>query len=135
NNPECTKILAVTVLTSLNPQGLSRLGYAEEYANDIARLVLLRARMAREAGCHGIVCSGHEVAMIRKELGDDLIVVTPGIRPAWSVVGEDDQKRIVTPGTAVASGADYIVIGRPIRDAKDPVEAAKRVEEEVASAR
>ena len=134
SNPGGTKILAITVLTNLNPQSLSRLGYSEKYANDLPMLVLLKARMAREAGCHGVVCSGHEVAMVRRELGRELIVVTPGIRPEWSVVGQDDQKRIVTPKTAVENGADYIVVGRPIRDAKDPADAAKRVAEEIASA-
>ena len=97
-------------------------------------MVLLRARMAMEAGCHGVVCSGLEVARIRRELGEHLIVVTPGIRPAWSVVSQDDQKRIVTPKAAVQNGADFVVIGRPIRDAQDPAVAAKRVAEEIASA-
>jgi orotidine-5'-phosphate decarboxylase len=132
-NPGGTKILAVTVLTSLNQGKLKKLGYAEKYAEDLSALVLLRARLAKEAGCHGIVCSGHEVGMIRRELGPELIVVTPGIRPAWSVVSQDDQQRIMTPADAVKNGADYIVVGRPIRDAKDPADAAKRVAEEIAS--
>jgi len=70
--------------------------------------------------------------MIKKEL-PDLIAVTPGIRPAWSVVGKDDQKRVVTPGEAVKNGADYIVVGRPIRDAKDPAEAARKTAQEIES--
>jgi len=131
NNHVKTKILAVTVLTSLNRRNLIRLGYAEKYINDFSGLVLLKARMAKEAGCHGIVCSGHEVLMVKRELGQEMIVVTPGIRPAWSLVSQDDQKRIVTPQSAVKNGADYIVIGRPIRDAKDPVDAAKKVAEEI----
>ncbi len=131
NNPGNTKILAVTLLTSLNRKNLLRLGYADKYINDLSGLVLLKARMAKEAGCHGIVCSGHEVSMVRKALGDDLIIVTPGIRPTWSLVDRDDQKRIVTPQIAVKNGADYIVVGRPIRDAKDPREAAKKVAEEI----
>jgi orotidine-5'-phosphate decarboxylase len=131
DNPGNTKILAVTVLTSLNKKNLLELGYAEKYIHDSSGLVLLKARMAKEAGCHGIVCSGHEVSMVKRELGPEMIVVTPGIRPAWSLVGRDDQKRVVTPQAAVKNGADYIVIGRPIRDAKDPVDAAKRVAEEV----
>jgi orotidine-5'-phosphate decarboxylase len=132
NNPGNTKILAVTLLTSLNSQNLARLGYIEEYVNDLAKLVLLRARIAKEAGCQGIVCSGHEVAMVKRDLSD-LIAVTPGIRPAWSVVSQDDQKRIVTPQDAVKNGADYVVLGRPIRDAKDPADAAKKVAEEIES--
>lgn len=129
-----TKVLAVTVLTSLSPENLSRFGYAEKYAEDLTQLVLLRARLARDMGCHGVVCSGQEVSQIKERLGRDLIAVTPGIRPAWTLVDQDDQKRIVTPKTAVEWGADYLVIGRPIRDAKDPVDAAQRVAEEVASA-
>jgi orotidine-5'-phosphate decarboxylase len=130
NSPKGTRILAITVLTSLNQKNLLELGFRDEYANDLSRLVLLRARIAKEAGCHGIVCSGHEVAMIKDTLGTDLIAVTPGIRPQWSVVGQDDQKRIV----AVRMGADYIVVGRPIRDAKDPAEAAKLIADEIGQA-
>ena len=133
NNPGGTKILAVTVLTSLDHENLSQLGYRKKYAENLTRLVLLKARIAKEAGCHGIVCSGHEVAMVKKELGHELIAVTPGIRPEWSIVGQDDQKRIVTPKIAVERGADYIVVGRPIRDAKNPADAAKRIADEIAS--
>jgi len=133
NNPGGTKILAVTVLTSLNPKSLSQLGYSEKYVNDLSQLVLLKARTAKDAGCHGVVCSGLEVAMIKEELGHDLIAVTPGIRPAWTIVDQDDQKRIVTPADAVKNGADYIVVGRPIRDAKNPQDAAKQVAEEIGS--
>jgi orotidine-5'-phosphate decarboxylase len=132
NNPGNTKILAVTLLTSLNSQNLARLGFVEDYVQDLSKLVLLRARIAKEAGCQGVVCSGREVAMIKRELSD-LIAVTPGIRPAWSVVSQDDQKRIVTPKDAVKDGADYIVVGRPIRDAKNPADAAKQVAEEIES--
>ena len=133
NNPGKTKILAITLLTSLNSKNLARLGFVDEYVKDLSRLVLLRARIAKEAGCQGIVCSGHEVALIKEELSD-MIALTPGIRPEWSVVSKDDQKRIVTPASAVKNGADYIVVGRPIRDAKDPRDAAKRVAEEIESA-
>jgi orotidine-5'-phosphate decarboxylase len=131
NNPGGTKILAITVLTSLDREKLKALGYAEEYTEDLSNLVLLKARMAKEAGCHGVVCSGHELPMLKSEFGSELIFVTPGIRPAWSLVSQDDQKRIVTPGVAVTQGADHVVVGRPIRDAKDPVEAAKKVAEEI----
>jgi len=132
-NPGRTKILAVTLLTSLNSQNLVRLGYQEEYVNDLLSLVLLRTRIARDAGCQGIVCSGQEVGAVKREF-PGLIAVTPGIRPAWSLVGKDDQKRVVTAADAVKAGADYIVVGRPIRDAGDPADAAKRVAEEIASA-
>jgi orotidine-5'-phosphate decarboxylase len=132
-NPGNTKILAITLLTSLNSRNLATLGFADEYVKDLSRLVLLRARIAKDAGCHGVVCSGREVALIKEQLSD-MIALTPGIRPEWSVVGKDDQKRIVTPASAVKNGADYIVVGRPIRDAKDPRDAAKRVAEEIESA-
>ena len=129
-----SKILAITVLTSLNQEKLKRLGYAQEYAGNISALVLLKARMAKAAGCQGVVCSGLEVDMVREEIGPHMIVVTPGIRPAWTVVDNDDQKRIVTPADAIRNGSDYVVIGRPIRDAKDPKEAAEKVSGEIASA-
>jgi len=132
DNPGDTKLLAITLLTSLHKEDLTRLGYTQQYIDDLSQLALLKARLAREAGCHGVVCSGHEAAMIREELGREMLVVTPGIRPAWAVVGNDDQKRIVTPAAAVGSGADYVVVGRPIRDAEDPLDAAKRVADEIA---
>ncbi|RLI00101.1 orotidine-5'-phosphate decarboxylase, partial [Candidatus Bathyarchaeota archaeon] len=131
-NPGNTKILAITLLTSLSRDNLRSLGYKDEFVSNLSRLVLLRARIAKEAGCHGVVCSGQEVAMIKGEF-PDLIAVTPGIRPAWSVVSKDDQKRIVTPADAVRNGADYIVVGRPIRDAANPAEAARRISEEIES--
>jgi len=130
-NPGGTKILAVTVLTSLDQTKLRGMGFDGEYASNISALVLLRARLAKEAGCHGVVCSGLEVAGIKEELGPDFVTVTPGIRPMWSVVDRDDQKRIVTPADAVQRGADYVVIGRPIRDAPNPRDAAKRVADEI----
>jgi orotidine-5'-phosphate decarboxylase len=133
-NPGNSQILGVTVLTSLNQEKLRKSGYAREYAEDVLKLVLMRARMAQAAGCHGVVCSGLEAASVRKEIGPEMIIVTPGIRPAWTLVDQDDQKRIVTPADAVGNGSDYVVIGRPIRDAASPRDAAKRVAEEIASA-
>jgi len=134
DNPGGTKILAVTVLTSLKFENLAELGYAESFAEDPSALVMLRARIAKAAGCDGVVCSGHEVKTIKKEVGAELITVVPGIRPAWSLVSQDDQERIVTPEVAVKNGADYVVVGRPIRDARDPADAAKRVADEILSA-
>ena len=133
SNPGNTKILAITVLTSLDQNKLEALGYHKKYAEDLPALALLRARMAMEAGCHGIVCSGHEVSAIKREVSRNLIAVTPGIRPAWSMVDKDDQKRVVTPAQAIKAGADYIVIGRPIRDAADPRKAAIMTAEEIES--
>ncbi len=130
NNPSGTKILAVTVLTSLESKNLKELGYLSRYVNNITELVMLKAKMAKDAGCSGVVCSGLEVEKVKAELGKDFIVVTPGIRPAWSLVGKDDQKRIITPYQALKGGADYIVVGRPIRTAEKPIEAAKKVLDE-----
>lgn len=128
-----TKILGVTVLTSLNKGHMLELGYREDLAENMEGLVLRKAAIAREAGCHGIVCSGREVAGVKKAFGRDFLAVTPGIRPRWSMVAGDDQQRVVTPADAVRDGADYLVIGRPIRDAKDPVDACRRTAEEIES--
>ncbi len=126
-----TKVLGVTVLTS---QDLSEnLGLAAEYTEPM-KLVLLRARLACEAGCDGLVCSGAEAAAVREAQGPGPLIVTPGIRPAWSLVEGDDQKRVVTPDKAIKAGADLLVVGRPIRDAADPAEAAARVVEEIEAA-
>lgn len=120
-------VLAVTVLTSVAASDLKAAGYADEMAGDVSRLVLHKAAMARSAGCAGVVCSGEEVALIKARLGADLLAVTPGIRPHGGRGLPDDQKRVVTPAAAVAGGSDYLVIGRPIREAADPVAAAERI--------
>ena len=124
-------ILAVTVLTSLDSKALMSLGIARELAGEPIQLVLQRATIAKQAGCAGIVCSGREATAVKKKFGENLLVVTPGIRPDWGGVEKDDQARVVTPYLAVKNGADYIVVGRPIRTAPDPVEAAARVVEEI----
>jgi orotidine-5'-phosphate decarboxylase len=97
-------------------------------------LALQRAAIARDAGCAGVVCSGHEVRAIRERFPRPFVIVTPGIRPAWAGVPEDDQRRTTTPGQAIAAGADFLVVGRPIRDAKDPAQAADQIVEEIAEA-
>jgi orotidine-5'-phosphate decarboxylase len=125
------EILAVTVLTSLAEADLPRLGFKDL---SLKQLVLDRATLAKESGCAGIVCSGKEIATIRKHCGPDLKIVVPGIRPAWQDVRQDDQSRIVTPADAIRDGADYIVVGRPIRDAQNPRDAAQRINEEIQSA-
>jgi orotidine-5'-phosphate decarboxylase len=124
-------VLGVTLLTSVSSDDLRAGGYGAEMADDPGRLVLHRAAMAKSTGCAGVVCSGHEVSMIKSRFGPDFLAVTPGIRPAWDGLSKNDQQRVVTPGMAVAAGADYIVIGRPIREAKDPVAAALRIAEEI----
>ena len=98
-----------------------------------SRLVLKRAVEAHGAGCAGVVCSGQEVGAIKSRLGKDFVAVTPGIRPFWEVEGNDDQKRVTTPADAIQNGADFLVIGRPIRDAADPKRAAIRIADEIAS--
>lgn len=117
------KILAVTVLTSLDRGDLDDLGFE----CDVEKLVLSRARRSLEAGCDGVISSGLEVKKLREFVDDKLIVVTPGIRPLENRPS-DDQKRIVTPEQALQWGADYIVVGRPIRDAADPRAAAESIQ-------
>ena len=121
------KILAVTVLTSLDRGDLDDLGFQ----CDVERLVLSRARRALEAGCDGVVSSGLEAQLLREHLGNKLLVVTPGIRPVENRP-TDDQKRVVSVEQAFESGADYIVVGRPIRDATDPKAAAESIQQSVA---
>ncbi len=122
------RILAVTVLTSYDDADLKAAGYDLSVRNLVAR----RARQALEFGIDGLVCSPEEVANLRAIVGDRLALVTPGIRPAGSDAG--DQKRIATPSAAIAAGADYLVVGRPIVAAADPKAAAKAIVAEIAAA-
>ena len=121
------KVLAVTVLTSLDRGDLDDLGFQ----CDVEKLVVSRARRALASGCAGVVSSGIEAESIRRELGDKLMVVTPGIRPVENRP-TDDQKRVLTVEAAFAAGADYIVVGRPIRDAADPRAAAESIQASIA---
>jgi orotidine-5'-phosphate decarboxylase len=121
------KILAVTALTSLDRGDLDDLGFS----CDVGRLVLSRARRAIEAGCDGVISSGLEAQALKSEFKDRLLVVTPGIRPVENRA--DDQKRTVDVAQAFANGADYIVVGRPIRDAADPRAAAQAVQATIAT--
>lgn len=123
------KVLAVTVLTSLDRGDLDDLGFD----CDVEALVVSRARRALEAGCDGVVSSGLEVPMLRREVGDRLFVVSPGIRPVDNRP-VDDQKRVVTVEQALANGADYLVVGRPIRDAADPRAAAEAIQHSIREA-
>jgi orotidine-5'-phosphate decarboxylase len=122
------KILAVTVLTSLDRGDLDDLGFN----CDVESLVLSRARRALAAGCDGVISSGLEAPMLKRELGERILVVTPGIRPVENRP-VDDQKRTVDVAQAFANGADYIVVGRPIRQAADPRQAAEAVQATIAS--
>ena len=122
------KILAVTVLTSFDQSDLAEMGAG----TDVGALVLSRARHAAEAGCDGVIASGLEAPGIKAEFGPRLLVVTPGIRPAQGG-RKDDQKRTVDVAQAFANGADYIVVGRPVRDAADPRAAAAAIQSTIGS--
>ena len=115
-------ILGVTVLTSVSAKDLESAGYRSVFYDDVPQLVLLRAQQAHEAG------------QIKERFGKDFLAVTPGVRPAWTVNAKEDQRRITTPAQAITAGADYLVIGRPIRDAEDPCQAAVRIAEEIEAA-
>jgi orotidine-5'-phosphate decarboxylase len=124
--PERPKILAVTVLTSLGAPDLAEMGVAGEVSAQVLRL----ARVALENGADGLVCSAHEIAALRAEFGARPLLVVPGIRPTGAALG--DQTRVMTPEEAVAAGADYIVVGRPITGAPDPGRAAAEIAASVA---
>jgi orotidine-5'-phosphate decarboxylase len=122
------RILAVTVLTSYADADLAAAGY--DFA--VGELVAERAAQARDIGVDGLVCSGEEASSVRAIVGTKLALVTPGIRPAGAEAG--DQKRIMTPAAAIAAGADYLVVGRPIVAASDPKAAADAIVAEIAAA-
>jgi len=121
-------ILAVTVLTSLNDADLHEIGF-EKNTND---QVLHLAALAKAAGASGVVASAQDISLLRSGLGDDFIIVTPGIRSSQEPV-KDDQKRTLSAQEAVALGADYIVVGRPIRKAADPLAACRNIVQEIAA--
>ena len=116
-----SKVLAVTILTSLSESDMAPLGIGGSVADQVRRL----ADLARASGVDGLVCSPHEVAMLRKHLGPDMALMVPGIRPKGSAA--DDQARTLTPAEALKVGADYLVIGRPITAAADPTVAARAI--------
>jgi orotidine-5'-phosphate decarboxylase len=124
-------ILGVTVLTSVSAKDIHAAGYRSSYCRDLSGLVLQKAQMAKTAGFAGVVCSGLEAPIIKQHFGDAFVTVTPGIRPQSAADKQDDQQRITTPARAVQNGSDYLVIGRPIRDAADSREAARRVADEI----
>jgi orotidine-5'-phosphate decarboxylase len=127
NKGDTLKVLGVTVLTSLDRGDLDDLGFD----CDVGELVLSRARRALESGCDGVISSGLEVPKLREFVDEKLVVVTPGIRPVDNKPA-GDQKRVVTVDTAFSNGADYIVVGRPIRDAESPRAAAEAIQATIA---
>jgi orotidine-5'-phosphate decarboxylase len=124
-NPKM-KIIAVTVLTSLEDSDLDAVGQKTPARDQVLRL----AELTKKSGLDGVVCSAHEIVPLRKALGDDFLLVVPGIRPAGADLA--DQKRVMTPAEAQKAGADILVIGRPIVAAKDPVAAAKAIADALA---
>ncbi|MDO8892697.1 MAG: orotidine-5'-phosphate decarboxylase [Sulfurimicrobium sp.] len=127
--PQRPKLIAVTVLTSMGSSDLADLGISEEPRQLVRRL----AGLAQDCRLDGVVCSAQEAAMLRQELGSDFCLVTPGIRPASASASKDDQKRIMTPADALHAGAHYLVIGRPITQAADPLQALRAIGQEIAN--
>jgi orotidine-5'-phosphate decarboxylase len=121
-------LVGVTILTSMNQEALSELGIQCSVEEQVMRL----AQLTSDAGLDGVVCSAHEVKMLRDNLDKEFKLVTPGIRPGGS--NNDDQKRVMTPGQAINAGSDYLVIGRPITQAADPIQALKDISEEISAA-
>jgi orotidine-5'-phosphate decarboxylase len=124
-NSDRPKLLAVTILTSSTEATLRQIGIEHSVQDMVVRL----ARLAKESGMDGVVASPLEIDLIRAACGSDFLIVTPGVRPTFASV--DDQKRIMTPTEAVKAGADYLVIGRPIAKAADPVIAAQMIADEI----
>ncbi len=124
---ERPKLLGVTVLTSLDATDLTAVGQDSDTTRQVIRL----AKLAKSSGLDGVICSPEEVKVLRQELGSDFVLMVPGIRPSWA--GANDQKRVMTPREAVAAGATYLVIGRPITGADNPGDAAKLVGQELAA--
>ena len=122
------KILAVTALTSLDRGDLEDLGFQ----CDVDELVFSRAKRALTLGCDGVISSGLEASRLRSELGENFLIITPGVRPVDNVE-DDDQKRTVSVEQAFLNGADYIVVGRPIRNAPNPIKEAEKIQEKIAS--
>ncbi len=120
-------VLAVTVLTSMDARSLRReLKVARSLPREVAHL----ARLAQRAGMHGVVASPQEIKLLRRTIRGEFVILTPGVRPDWA--GKDDQKRVMTPGDAVRSGADYIVVGRPVLKSHDRRAAVEKISQEIA---
>ena len=127
-DPDSPRLLAVTVLTSMDASELAAIGVTSSPAEQVLRL----AKLAKQSGINGMVCSAEEVGALRSELGDETLLVIPGIRPNGSDIG--DQKRIATPAAAIRRGASMLVVGRPITRAADPARAAESILREIEEA-
>jgi len=125
---EAPLLVAVTILTSLSAEEIAEVGYTGAPADNVLRL----ARLARDSGMDGVVCSPREAAQLRAELGPDFLLVTPGVRPPEAAA--DDQRRVMTPTEAIRSGSSYLVIGRPITAAEDPLTTLKSINQQIADA-
>ena len=121
--------MGITILTSTSPNHLPLLGFAQNIS--LPQLATERAEIAQRAGCSGAVCSAQEVGKIRQACGPNFLLIVPGIRPQWEGISSNDQSRVATPEQAIKDGADYIVVGRPIRNAPDPKEAAQKIVSEI----
>jgi orotidine-5'-phosphate decarboxylase len=129
--PKRPKLIGVTVLTSMDPASLKQVGISASPAAEVLRL----AKLAKKAGLDGVVCSAHEVKAIRKALGADFVTAVGGVRPGAALVSKkDDQSRIMSPAQAISAGATYLIVGRPVTGAADPVAAARAILDEVAEA-
>ena len=120
-------LIGVTILTSMETEDMEHIGLGGLVEDKVVRL----AQLAKDAGLDGVVASAKEAGIIKEKIGQDFIVVTPGIRPAWSLEKTEDQKRVLTPKQAITEGADYIVVGRPIIQAKNPLAAAHKIIAEI----
>ncbi len=116
-------LLGVTILTSMSEANMHDLGLV----GTVEKKVLELAQLAKDSGMDGVVASAKEAKLIRENLGDDFLIVTPGIRPSWALKQNEDQKRVLTPAQAIEQGSNYIVVGRPIIAASDPLEAAQKI--------
>lgn len=123
---ESPLLVAVTILTSMAAEDIAEVGYAGDPAENVLRL----ASLTNDAGLDGVVCSPREAVEIRRHIGDEFLLVTPGVRPKSAAA--DDQRRVMSPGEAIAAGSSYLVVGRPITAAQDPIEALKAINAEIA---
>ena len=124
-NSSNPKLIAVTVLTSMGAEDLNEIGLTNSPAEQVKKL----ASLTKDCGLDGVVCSPQEITLLREDLDTSFELITPGIRPEWSVTG--DQKRIMTPAQAVQAGSNYLVIGRPITQAEQPMQALEKIEKEL----